>query len=607
MRIDLSCPVENQGVVVKTNSKTGEPYALFKLFNLSEQVVQAVAFMVQAYDTYGTKLGEIRVDLSDLDGQPKEFFGTAKAVSLAQFPEAKHITVEFLEVHFVEGDPYIKGDNFTEIKYAEPDYDEKMRLMTAAGEDAVCYAQDAGSYWLCVCGRPNQNEDEVCVRCGREKKEVMERYSSREALTQTISKIEEAQRLAEEQARQAEAEARLARSQKRKKIALLSVGGLIAVAVLWTILYFAYGGVMTLLGNSAAKKGDYLSAYARYVAAGNSSKVAEVSEEVRGNSNDNLSLSGFLTSDDENIYYLDAACGIHKQNKQTGETTTLNDATGLYLNVSDGWVYYLEATTGQSLCRVSTDGAVKEVIYETDDSYFGNLIVVGNELYFSLQEPREDLTPQMQVEMAQQGDGNIYQYRLYRMKIGDKKPKRVSDLEISQFIYYKDKIYFNDSVDGSLYCLGRNDNEATKLVSGPLYGFAAHNDFLYYLDGTVNDATGQPKLTMIRANLDGTYVEDVVSDAMVMGFCFDEEDLYYITYNEDGTMPLYKKTAEETTQLLLGCQLFNVKDGYMVYIDYANNFMKSTYDKTGFEKVELVLPPEVEATEEPATGETVAE
>ena len=48
MRIDLSCPVENRGVTVKTNSTTNEPYALFRLFNLSEKVVDSVKFVARA-------------------------------------------------------------------------------------------------------------------------------------------------------------------------------------------------------------------------------------------------------------------------------------------------------------------------------------------------------------------------------------------------------------------------------------------------------------------------------------------------------------------------------------------------------------------------------
>ena len=79
MFIDFLCPVENQGVIVKTNSKTGEPYALFKLFNVSDKVVTAVSFVVRAYDAFGGELGAIKVDLSDLHAGPKSFFAEKKA------------------------------------------------------------------------------------------------------------------------------------------------------------------------------------------------------------------------------------------------------------------------------------------------------------------------------------------------------------------------------------------------------------------------------------------------------------------------------------------------------------------------------------------------
>ena len=58
MQIDLLCPVENQGVTVKTNSKTGEPYALLKLFNLSRRMIDSVSFIVRVYDANGGALGE---------------------------------------------------------------------------------------------------------------------------------------------------------------------------------------------------------------------------------------------------------------------------------------------------------------------------------------------------------------------------------------------------------------------------------------------------------------------------------------------------------------------------------------------------------------------
>ena len=86
MQIDLTCPVENRGVTVKNNSQTGEPYALFKLFNLSEQVIDSVLMVVRLYDAYGGEMGNIPVKLTELAAEPKSFFATNKAVSLAEFP-----------------------------------------------------------------------------------------------------------------------------------------------------------------------------------------------------------------------------------------------------------------------------------------------------------------------------------------------------------------------------------------------------------------------------------------------------------------------------------------------------------------------------------------
>lgn len=587
MQIDLLCPVENQGVIVKTNSKTGEPYALFKLFNLSEQVIQAVAFTVHAYDAYGGELGSFRVDLSELNGQPKEHFAAAKAISLAKFAEAKHVTLEILEVHFEEGDPYINEGNYTEVKITEPDYDEKIRLMAAAGEDAEAYAQDTGLYWLCVCGRPNREEAACCVRCGREKEEVMEHFSSRDAISKTLADLEVAQQQAEEEKRLAEEQQKLAKRKKRQKAALLSAAGIVAAAILCVLIYFIYGGIMTLAGNSAAKNGDYLSAYSRYAAVGNSAKLATVSEEVRGNSGSNLNMSGLLADDEENLYYLDPMCSIYKESKKTGEKARLGDAEGLCLNVMDGWVYYLDAMTGQAVYRISTDGAAKEVVYETEDSYFGGLTLVGNELYFVLQEPRDDLTPELQEQIAQQGSGDIYQYRLYRLKVGAKKPERVSEQEIIQFAYYKDRFYYTDRTDYSLYSMNRKGGDIQKLVSGPVYGFDANDDSLYYLDGTADETTGQPKLALVRAGLDGSYIEDAVEGKMIIGFGFDGSEMNYLTYTDTGSTELYKKSADGDELLAEGSQLFNQKDGYLLYVNNAGQFMKSTYDKSGFEEVEI--------------------
>ncbi|MBE7022534.1 MAG: DUF5050 domain-containing protein [Ruminococcaceae bacterium] len=594
MQMDLTCPVENRGVTVKTNSKTGEPYALFKLFNLSEQVIQSVSFTVHAYDAYGGELGQLSVQLADVHAEPKQFFAANKAVSLEQFPEAKHIVADFLEVQFEEGEPYVKGDNLTEVKITEPDYDEQMRLLTAAGEDACCYAKDEATYWVCVCGRPNLPAGESCVRCGRDKTAVLSAFSSRDALTQTLEE-QEAARLAEEEARrQEEARRKEERRRKVKKGVLCGAGAILALVVLYMIGRLIYGGVSVALGNSAAKKNDYLSAYTHYAAAGNSKKVATVSEQVKGNSSSNLMQSGILAADEENIYYIDLSYAIYKEEKATGEKTRLGDASGVYLNVLDGWVYYTDAATGNSIWRIRTDGSSKELLYEEPEHGLGNLTLVGNELYFVVAGQNEDLTPEMQEYMAQTGDTSMmYQYRLCRLKIGAKKPKEISETDIIHFIYYKDRIYYIKQNEQAIYSMNREGGDVQKLVSGPVLGFDVHQDALYYIDGTVTEeGGGMPKYSLEIAELDGTYRESALADVPALIAGVDGEDIYFITYemSEDGPSQeifLCKKTAGGEVERIDTSQLFNQADGYLMYLHPEGRFIKSTFDKSGFESVPM--------------------
>ncbi len=599
MKIDLLCPVENQGVIVKTNSKTGEPYALFKLFNLSEKVIERVVFNVHIYDDFGVELGNIPAEFADVDGQPKSFFGTSKAISLAEFAATKHLTTEILEVHFAEGEPYFKTEEGMDITVTEPDYEEKVSLMSVAGEDALCYAKDMDTYWVCVCGRPNQNGAEDCVRCGREKQEVMALYASKETLSKTLAEIEEKQQAEEEAKREAEEKAREERKRKNKKIIFITAISLAGLAILYAIVMFAYGAMMTVMGNSATKKGEFLTAYSCYVAANKSEKIATVSEQVRGNSNSNLKMMGIMTADAENVYYLDLTYALYKENKDTGEKCRLGDASGALLNVMDGWLYYLDVQTGQELHRISTDGLIKEVVYKAaEDSYFADVMLIGSELYFVLQEPYKDLTPQMQEEIAA-GQTPQYQSKLYRMRVDSKKAKPVAVINSTQILYHQDQFYFVDNTEGAVYTMDRYGNGLKKLVSGPIYGLEFYEDAMYYLDGTADETTGMPKFSLVKAQLDGAYVEDVASGKMIVAFAFDGGELYYLVYNDDGSTLLYKKKDSEEIVIAENCQQFNVKDGCLLYVDMEGHLFKTNHDKTGYEEIVFT-----EETAEPQADET---
>jgi len=586
MQIDLLCPVESQGVAVKTKAKTGEVYALFKLFNVSRKVVTEVSFAVCAFDAYGGKLGEFNVVFSDLEAQPKSFFAEKKAVSLMEYQEAKHITVEINEVKFSEGEPYIKPETLTEITITEPDYEERMRLSSVAGSDAVCYAKDCSTHWVCVCGRPNLTNEKECVRCGREKAEVLAKFSTRNGVTKAISQ-KEAKQKKEQENLEAQA-AQQAKDKKKKwiKIGIISAISLVCLVILWFLAQFAIDWVYILKGNQAAKNGDYLKAYEYYQKA-DSEKANEVSEQVLGNTSANIYQGGLIATDKENIYYIDEAYKIYKESKATGEKSRLGNAMGYSLNVMDGWVYFLDYTQ-QRISRIKTDATEMQHVYESIDQQLDYLTVVGNKLYFIATGMREDLTPEMQMEIAMGGStANAYYRRLYSMEIGQTEANAVADTYMIQFQIYKGRVYYLDRDETAVYSMKIDGSDVKKLVSGPIYNFTVSDDIIYYLDGTPDATTQIPKFSLEMANLDGTYKGNVVSDKMVASYAISNGDIYYVAYNdaEATSNQLFKKTANGEELIDENCIRFNVREDYVFYYTSDRKVMKTKFDKSGFESV----------------------
>lgn len=587
MFIDFSCPVENQGVIVKTNSKTGEPYALFKLFNVSDKVVTGVNFIVRAFDANGSELGEINVELSDLNAEPKSFFAEKKAVSLRDYAEAKHIIADFLTVDFAEGEPYHKSDEMAEIIINESDYEEKMRLALVAGEDAYCYAQDHGTYWVCVCGRPNTANETECVRCGRDKKDVFAKFSSRAAINKVIEDMEEEQRIEEEREAKEAAEKAAQRNKKIKKVAIISAIVLAIVAVLAILIPFIINGIYTLMGNSALKQGDAVKAY-QYYRKADSKKVGEVSEQLLGNSASNLYNYGLMAADEENLYYVDIDCVVYKESKKTGEKTRLGETVGFSLNVMDGWLYYLDPYSRQTIGRVKTDGTESQHIVEVTDSYLSDVLVVGDELYYLAQELRDDLTPEEQEQIAQSGTMDMaYHKVLYRLKIGETEPKKLSDVDMVRYAVYKDHIYYLDKTETAVYRMTLDGKNHKKVVSGPVYAFEVVNDIIYYQDATPDQATGIPKFSIEKAQLDGTYIESAVSDRLAVTFSVVGDTLYYVGFDtiDAEKAIMYKKTPENEEVLIEGCMEFNLRGDYIFYVTEDGRHMKTKFDKTGYEEV----------------------
>jgi len=87
------------------------------------------------------------------------------------------------------------------------DGEELRELRKLTDKDAICYGRLAENYWQCICGRGNSNSREYCMRCKRERRVVLDLFSSKTNVEQEILKLEklqEEERLQKAQAKEAE-------------------------------------------------------------------------------------------------------------------------------------------------------------------------------------------------------------------------------------------------------------------------------------------------------------------------------------------------------------------------------------------------------------------
>jgi len=615
MQIDLSCPIENQGVIVKTNLETNEPYLLLKLFNLSEQTIQNVKFRILAYNTNGEAVGSVPVELEDLSAQPKSYFAESKAISLVGIEESSHFVVAIDCVLFEDGTTYEPSDDHTiDIDESQAAIDDVLLLRQFVPE-AVCFSKEHENYYRCVCGRANFLDSANCVRCGRKKSEMLEQFHSQEALNQTISiaKAEEETRIQEEQARiAAENEVKKTKIKKSIVIALVT---LVAVAIVAGIGLVTYRFVLNSKAEKAFENGDYFTAYENYQKIG-SKKIAELTNYVQGATPENLLFQiGLITSDSDCIYYIapDSTASqfqLVKEDKVTKEKTVLTDSAIASLNVTKDWIYFVDVENNY-VKRISKDGQVIESVL--DESVL-HLSVIGNNLYYiktDYDNPSHLSIEQCQT-LAAQGQMATYDH-LYKMNIDNKKTKLVSNENMSACSIYGDKIYYltNDENPwrrSNLCSMNLNGKEKEVIVDVPVATFLVKGDHIFYVK-MYNDAaqsSGTPsatdyEYTITQENLKTGEARTLAEDYMVTYMNANQDKLFFIALERQAYMDMISGKSEEQLsrvlysmdlktdemkQLIVGdMQLFNVLDeDVIVYLPYQGMY-KMKENGTGFEQI----------------------
>ena len=576
MLIDLSCPVENRGISVRTNSETGENYLLLKLFNISEKTITSLSFDVVAFDENGNETATLPIELSELNAAPKEFFAENKAISIADVPNAKNFIVNIKHASFEDGDVYEPSEeNAVEFDDSEASLQDAL-LLRELIPDAVCFSSEHETYWRCTCGRPNFKYAQNCVRCGREKETILSGYSSKSALEKTLETVEKekAQLALEEDLKQA--------AKKKKTIKNIITAGIVVLGllVLFVIGYFARIGIVNLLAQNAAKNGDYLKSYELYKKV-NSLKIGEVTDEVMGNTPSNLMFGmGYSAQDSENLYYItrdaySTPANLIKENKETHEKEILTDAAYSCLNVVGDHIYFIN--NDGLACRMTKDGKTTETLLETQVYY---ICVIGSDMYYlktDYDNPKGYTQEELEI-LASQGQIDTFT-RIYKLDVNTKEYALVSDEDVYMFSIYGDRIYFVTPTNtedtwamANLKSMNLKGEDIQPLVDLPVNSFFVKDDILYYISCFDENKKGSAVTDMSSfdysvksLDLKTGAKKDISEDTdLVLDMNISNDSIITVCYDQNEFFAYYENSAqtiEEITAPTAYLKSYDIKTG----------------------------------------------
>lgn len=238
MKIDLTCPVEVWRVDAP---KTGYPSCELTLFNLSGQQVVSVEVTLILQDDQGAELTRINHRGHGLTGAPARTFTMTVPIEEPVNMSGYEVVVE--KIWYDNSSVWRRGKE-PQTEYTPNNLRRSAalsELREVAGEMAAGYPQMQGDLWLCVCGRPNRVSVSHCARCGRDKREVFERYS-KEAVEAVIAAREKA---TDDKNRAAVAETSKMQEQREKEANRKRRRRTVVAGVIALVVVLAGGGYLT--------------------------------------------------------------------------------------------------------------------------------------------------------------------------------------------------------------------------------------------------------------------------------------------------------------------------------------------------------------------------
>lgn len=281
-KIDLTCPAE----LFRTALPTEEiPAATLTLFNLSDRVITSVEVLLRLLDEDGGETERLAYRGRALNGRPHSTF--LLTVPCAPSAGLKALDVSVEKVWYADNETW-RRDPANSVEYTPnvlPVSPALTNLKFAAGETAVGYPSLQNGLWVCVCGRPNPEDEGYCARCGRQMETVFSLYNP-EAVEAQITMKERQLDLSSRNIREDTIRMQRIREEeyKKKKARRMNRWRLLVAAVLCAaltagVLFFFEPWLRLSAGRRALENGDAAGAKKAFQALGSFGGASELIPE----------------------------------------------------------------------------------------------------------------------------------------------------------------------------------------------------------------------------------------------------------------------------------------------------------------------------------------
>lgn len=253
----LDCPfeIEKGALLLDTESKKVLLQLRLNILDVKFSEISSITIGIAAFDDAGDEIPEIKpftYTFRDVYLLGTKSFGDKTPIVLD--PRVRKVKVGIVKVTYKDGHVWhYSGGQFTPPKQApitilQPDLCAQLNrdIQSISQKERVIFIpQQLDDYWLCTCGRPNNNDASKCCRCSLSKKWVFEnvnvvciqknldRYKEKVRLeNERVRLLEEENRKREEERVRLLEEERI-RIKKRNRLILIlgTIGLTIAISI----------------------------------------------------------------------------------------------------------------------------------------------------------------------------------------------------------------------------------------------------------------------------------------------------------------------------------------------------------------------------------------